>query len=472
MNSCISPASTMSTTVNVMADLVGKISELLSKDKATFSVGGSIPFAAGAGDDSAQHTTSAPVVLRWDPASALAGESRNVVFPQADAAVGQGAEQLAVLLRDCQPASFGRGGEDVFDEEYRKASKLDASAFSSSLCPYALGIVDTVAELLMPSAYMAGGSRGVKAELYKLNVYSAPSGHFKAHVDTPRSEQQFGSLVICLPTPHAGGALVVRHDGLTIRHDWGAGTSLNEGDAAPPALQWAAFYSDCEHEVLEVTAGHRVTLTYNLYSVPQRLQVAGKTEIMDVARLPLYDAVSSTLQNPLFLPEGGRVGYYCRHAYPHSASAPADAPLFPSILKGVDLTFYKVLEALRLETMVRQVLQEGGGMDYYDDDDEYSREDADVHPGVTISRVAKYASGTTFTSVGGHDSYTWDDIRNDYGRAYDVVWLNEALPATGQQGFAHLAYGNEAEIGTLYTYMAIIFKVDKWSDKELEKATA
>lgn len=31
--------------------------------------------------------------------------------------------------------------------------------------------------------------------------------------DTPRSEDQFGSLVVCLPVPHEGGSLVVRHGG-------------------------------------------------------------------------------------------------------------------------------------------------------------------------------------------------------------------------------------------------------------------
>ena len=27
-------------------------------------------------------------------------------------------------------------------------------------------------------------------------------------------------------------------------------------------IKWAAFYSDVEHEILPVTEGHRVTLTY------------------------------------------------------------------------------------------------------------------------------------------------------------------------------------------------------------------
>ena len=39
----------------------------------------------------------------------------------------------------------------------------------------------------------------IRAELYKLNVYST-GGHFKAHVDTPRSKEMFGSLVVFLPS--------------------------------------------------------------------------------------------------------------------------------------------------------------------------------------------------------------------------------------------------------------------------------
>ena len=60
----------------------------------------------------------------------------------------------------------------------------------------------------------------VRAELYKLNIYSGPGGHFKSHVDTPRSSEMFGSLVVCLPTQFTGGELVTRHKGKEIRFDW------------------------------------------------------------------------------------------------------------------------------------------------------------------------------------------------------------------------------------------------------------
>ena len=83
---------------------------------------------------------------------------------------------LRQLIEDCQPASFGYKGENVIDDAYRKATKMDRSDFSSDFCPYELGIVDTIAQVLMPNAGKDIATKGVKAELYKLNVrnYSLP----------------------------------------------------------------------------------------------------------------------------------------------------------------------------------------------------------------------------------------------------------------------------------------------------------
>ncbi|KAH0411230.1 hypothetical protein KCU90_g19011, partial [Aureobasidium melanogenum] len=103
-------------------------------------------------------------------------------------------------------------------------------------------------------------SLGIRAELYKFNVYSGPSGKFKAHVDTPRSDTQVCSLGVCLPSEFEGGVLSVSHQASTIRFDWSASSSTSQ----TPSIQWVAFYSDCSHEVQEVTAGHRIALTYNL----------------------------------------------------------------------------------------------------------------------------------------------------------------------------------------------------------------
>lgn len=77
---------------------------------------------------------------------------------------------LRQLIKDCQPASFGYKGENIIDDAYRKATKIDRSEFSSDFCPYELGIVDTITQVLMPNAGKDIATEGVKAELYKLNV--------------------------------------------------------------------------------------------------------------------------------------------------------------------------------------------------------------------------------------------------------------------------------------------------------------
>ena len=65
----------------------------------------------------------------------------------------------------------------------------------------------------------------IRAELYKMNVYSGPTGCFKAHVDTPRGGNMFGSLVVCLPSQFTGGSLVTSHKGQEVTYDWSSPTN-------------------------------------------------------------------------------------------------------------------------------------------------------------------------------------------------------------------------------------------------------
>ena len=86
---------------------------------------------------------------------------------------------------------------------------MEAHQFSTNFNPYDYGIVNAVAQELLPGIVRAGKRSaverwGVVAELYKLNVYSGRSGMFKSHVHTPCGRTQFGSLVVCLPTEFKG----------------------------------------------------------------------------------------------------------------------------------------------------------------------------------------------------------------------------------------------------------------------------
>lgn len=194
-----------------------------------------------------------------------------------------------------------------------------------------------------------------QAELYKLNVYSAPSGKFKPHVDTPRSGSQLGSLVVLLPVDHEGGQLVVRNAGSTSTFD---GSNKKQKSS----IKWAAFYSDCEHEVLEVTSGHRVTLTYNLYVTRGVGHLAGHNSTLNPTSLPLYTILKTALADKSWLGEGHVLAVWLTHSYAHTSKNDC---FLPDSLKGADMSLYETVRALNLRCDVVPVIK-NGDYDYYD----------------------------------------------------------------------------------------------------------
>ena len=192
-------------------------------------------------------------------------------------------------------------------------------------------------------------------------MYSGPRGLFKPHVDTPRGETQFASLVVCLPSVHEGGALVLRHNRHSIEFDW-SGT-------APDKIQWAAFYSDCEHEVLPLVSGCRITLTYNLYYQITQPQ-PGHALPLSLDSVPVYHDLRTALRTGGFMHTGGILGFYCNHAYPHSNVALRKG--LPMALKGVDLLIYTVCRSLGLVTKARPILEHYWNPEHEYDEDIYA----------------------------------------------------------------------------------------------------
>jgi hypothetical protein len=108
--------------------------------------------------------------------------------------------------------------------------------------------------------------------------------------------------VVSLPSAHEGGQLTVNNTGAAgqnVVFDWST-----TDHAAPAEIRWAVFYSDCEHEVHEVTSGHRVTLTYNLYLTRGAGHLAGASPTLDSTQLPLYEGLRTALENPGFWRDG------------------------------------------------------------------------------------------------------------------------------------------------------------------------
>ncbi|KAK4147384.1 uncharacterized protein C8A04DRAFT_9024 [Dichotomopilus funicola] len=421
----------------------------------TFACGGLIPIPDNTQSSETLRARSClPIDLRWDSdeSSLLSSETKLTLplEPTTEKNLGQ-------LIKDMTPATFGRDGQHVYDESYRKASKLDPTRFASTFNPYELGIVDTIAQTLLPSLRHSKQSRAVKAELYKMNVYSGPSAKFKTHVDTPRSPWQFGSLVVCLPLEHQGGALEVRHNGKTVTFDW----SNAKGDGKPPAVGWAAFYSDCEHEVLEVTEGHRLTLTYNLFCVRGNGQLGGNCPWLDPSKLPLYETIKTLVQDAAAWEQGGFIGFNCSHVYPHTTQTTLNF-LAPDNLKGADMLMYEIFQSLGLEVSFRPVVND---LHFEDGEGE------PAPPMVGVEVALEEWRGTTEDEEVMVQYYRWAGCEingyyrgrfsrrppGDYVPFEEVHWLNDFGHMESQISWT--AYGNEPSGTTTYSCCAIVAKI-------------
>ncbi len=147
-----------------------------------------------------------------------------------------------------QPARFGRGEETLTDPDVRDTWEIPRHLVRAEWNDAALkNILSTVKEELgLPNA------AELAADLHSLLVYE-PMQFFLAHQDSEKDDSMVGTLVVTLPSSYAGGELMVGHN-----EEWKAYRG------SKTALSLVAFYADCRHEVLKVTSGYRITLTYNL----------------------------------------------------------------------------------------------------------------------------------------------------------------------------------------------------------------
>ncbi|KAI6011146.1 hypothetical protein BKA83DRAFT_689342 [Pisolithus microcarpus] len=253
-------------------------------------------------------------------------------------------QELGKLEAACQLATFGVNNENVYDESYRKAGKMDFADFATSF-----DVEDSDLLNLVDHGLLEGDDeqRAIKLELYKLNVYGKGS-FFRAHKDTPRSETMFGSLVIVFPTPHEGGEFILRDK----EHEWEVDLAKSISESAQqPCVSYAAFFSDVEHEVRMVTSGYRVTLTYNLYFAPVGIMPCPTVSTLAPYEQTLAEALYEIVTNDAVLPDGGYLGIGLRHMYPVEEGT--DVTDFRNYLKGPDAALGRVLSALGLSWNVR-----------------------------------------------------------------------------------------------------------------------
>jgi len=239
---------------------------------------------------------------------------------------------LKPLLERCRPAPFGAGNKTRYDPNVRDALQLMAERgwFSiEGFEPESAGILKKVRKQLLPH-----DPNPISAELYSVNVYQS-GGHFAPHKDTPRGNDMFGTLVVCLPARFGGGKFVLIHRGVVKKHDWG---SVIAQQKKPNELHWAAFFGDVDHQIERVWSGARVTLTYLLRrgeSDAQEPDVAAEDPAPRI-----QEAWQALLADKSFLPNGGTLGYPCCHLYHQDARFQSHQSLIDqqssTMLKGRD----------------------------------------------------------------------------------------------------------------------------------------
>jgi len=69
-------------------------------------------------------------------------------------------------------------------------------------------------------------------------------------------------------------------------------------------------------QVTPVTAGHRITLTYTLH---RRLEPGAPTEPLVARAALMHGALRAAMEDAHFMPQGGHIGFHCRHQYEETA---------------------------------------------------------------------------------------------------------------------------------------------------------
>ncbi|KAI7939184.1 hypothetical protein MJO28_014763 [Puccinia striiformis f. sp. tritici] len=181
-----------------------------------------------------------------------------VVDGVGEIAMPMGTEQVRQLIAKSHQAPFGRRSKTLVDVSVRNTWQVNGDQLRF-LDPAWQGYLVDLSKCVATNLGIEGP---IRTELYKMLIYEQ-GAMFKPHTDTEKIPGMFGTMIICLPSAHTGGEVVVTHNGER--------KILKTSDASQ---SYACWYSDVTHEVLPVTSGYRCVLTYNLAIQPGFTQPA------------------------------------------------------------------------------------------------------------------------------------------------------------------------------------------------------
>jgi hypothetical protein len=277
----------------------------------------------------------------------------------------------------------------------------------------------------------------------------------------------FGSLVIVFPTPHEGGALLLRHRG----HEWTFDSGQELAAERQPTIGYVAFFSDIEHEVTPVISGHRITLTYNLYFDDDG-PVSANDIVSEHLSLPLTrasnedafrEAFNSLLANPKFLGDGGTLAFGLRHVYPiknslkhvYNALKESDAVVYQSVralgFQPVLYLYYETKSQSRSNSSFQGALIDK----VLDFSDEYYGDVEDI-----VETVRDNGGILVDQEHWEHFAHDDDDEIPEEPVEEPVEWVTPVATFNRKES-AFAAYGNEPMLEVAYGDVCLVVRIGK-----------
>ncbi len=232
------------------------------------------------------------------------------------------------------------------------------------------------------------------------------------------------------------------------------GSSSSSIRDSSTTIQWAAFFADCEHEILPVKSGYRITLTYRLFAeslyAHQLLQTVQESQF--------YIELKKLVKSAAFLEEGGRIGFRCKHSYSNEALYSANKkPL--AILKGLDLVVFAAATQLDLHPELKALFTLDSSSDIYISDSlpEEIVSDWTVGCGenTEVEFIQHHFGAYPLLENPSDSSEEEEGEGEEDGK---IVWLNTCRGNSFRGGIG-LRYGNESTVEQFYFDAVILFKV-------------
>jgi hypothetical protein len=278
-----------------------------------------------------------------------------------------------------------------------------------------------------------------------------------------------GSLVIVFPTPHEGGALLARHRGQEWSFDPSSSAIAIAENVRPDTtkISYVVLLNDVEHEVMPVTSGYRVTLTYNLYrdvDAPAQGLAEDPSSALTHGRA-FRESFEGLLENPEFLPYGGTLAFGLRHSYPIEEYIDHVYDL----LKANDAMVYRSLRTLGFQPALYMYYEwnetpwcleagtiEGGLIDRVI---QFQGFNSDYPGDVDATREILYFDGRV---VCADDLYRLQE--KAYPRAETIEWATPMTKYSSKET-QYTTYGNQPEEHVAYWNLCLVVRIGKAGER-------